>query len=63
MCDSVIIAIWFNLFVNQLLSLAKIRHHVNELETAMSGNESENNENHEKNLNIKKRVMAFLDNG
>lgn len=29
----------------------------------MSGNESESNENHEKNLNIKKRVMAFLDNG
>ena len=29
----------------------------------MSGNESGSNENHEKNLNIKKRVMAFLDNG
>ena len=29
----------------------------------MSGNESESNENHEKIVNIKKRVMAFLDNG
>ena len=29
----------------------------------MSVNGSESNENHEKNLNIKKRVMAFLDNG